>query len=108
MARDFSFEKNITDGYVQVVREFVVDFDRITILFENAYTEKQKSLYFTKVISLTMEKDEYIFPNDYSSSYQTLIGFDFEKNENIYTYCIKIDEYEIIIKSIDFVKLEKR
>ena len=106
MARDFSFEKNITDGYVQVVREFVLDFDSITILFENAYTKEQKSLHFTKVISLTMEKDEYIFPDDYPS-YQTLIGFDFEQIGDIYTYCIKIDEYEIMIKSLDFVELER-
>jgi len=107
MSQDFSYEHMITDGKVQIIRKFTVDFDKVNILFENSATGQQKQLNFSRVISLSMLAD---FFDDYDDgmdfmAYRTLIGFSFEKVGEIYDYVIKVDDYEVIIKSLAFVEL---
>ena len=111
MVHDFSFENTITDGIVQIIRSFTLDFDKITILFENCNTKMQKELKFSRVISLTMLA---VVLDDYDSdmdimAYRTLIGFSYEKAiekiGTVYTYVLVIDDYEIVIKSLNFVEL---
>ena len=104
MAQDFSYEHIITDGNVQIIRKFTLNFDKITIVFENEFTGQQKQLNFRRVVSLSMLAD---FFDDYMDrmAYRTLIGFSFEKIGDIYGYVIKVDDYEIVIKSLDFIEL---
>ena len=107
MARDYTYEEKITDGKIAIIRNFTVDFDKITITFENAATKLRKELRFSRVIRLSMLADFY---DDYGDdmdimAYRTLIGFDFEKENDVYTYGIKIDDYEIIIESLNFITL---
>jgi len=108
MTHDYSFEDTLTDGEVQIIRSFILDFDKIHIVFENSFTGQKKQLNFSKVISLSMVADLY---DDYDDdmdnmAYRTLIGFSFyEKTKNIYSFCLKIDDYEISIESLNFVDL---
>ena len=110
MPRDFSFEKNITDGKVQAVRRFITDFNTAEIVFENMTNQQQKILKFSRIVSLSVNADPDMNSAGFFSaenlSVQTLFGFDFEKNKDGYVFCIRTDDYEIIIKSPDFVILE--
>jgi len=107
MTQDFSFEDKITDGKVQIIRSFILDFDKIHIVFENSFTGHQKQLSFSKVISFSMLADFY---DNYDSdmdnmAHRTLIGFSYVETKNTYEYCLKVDDYEITIKSLSFVDL---
>jgi len=107
MAQDSSYEHIITDGKVQIIRKFTLDFNKIDIVLENSATGQQKQLNFKRVLSLSMQAD---FFDKYDSdmdtmAYRTLLGFSFEKVGAIYGYVIKVDDYEILVKSLDFVEL---
>jgi hypothetical protein len=107
MARNYSYEEKITNGKVAIVREFTVNFDRITVIFENIITKLKKELNFSRVTKLSIQADCH---DDYDDSmdmmaYRTLMGFDFEKVKDIYIYTMKIDDYEIIIESLNFITL---
>jgi len=107
MPQDFSYEHIITEGKMQIIRKFTLDFDKISIVFENSATGQQKQLNFRRVISLSMLAD---FFDDSDNAidimtHRTLIGFSFEKVGVIYDYTIKVDDYEVVIKSLDFVEV---
>ena len=109
MARDFSFEEKITDGgHLTILRKINIYFNTITMLFENIPTMMMRELRFARVVDFSMKAD---FPDEYRDdmdimAYRTLIGFDYEKENCKYIYCVKIEDYEIIVKSLNFVTLD--
>ena len=105
---DYSIEGKITEGKVAIIRAFEVSFDKIKIIFENSCTGRKKMLNFSRVISLSIEAD---FGVDYDDdmdimAYRALIGFGFKKTEKAYIYAMKIDDYELVIKSLTPVSID--
>ena len=110
MARDFSFEDKITEGKVQRISQLVLSFDKAEIVFENTVSLRQKVLKFSRIISLSLtaqsdgNTDEFFRETSFSE--QTLFGFDYEKSDDGYVFCIRTDDYVIFIKSPDFAVME--
>jgi len=101
-----SLDAEITDGKIAKIVSFLVEFDKIEVVFENMVTGLQKRLLFTRVLRHICTADFY---DDLASewdadmenmAYRTLIGLDYTIDNHIYTYCMKIDDYEITIKSL--------
>ena len=109
MEWDYSLEDKITDGKVAIIQAFEVGFNKIAITFKNSYTGQEKILNFSRVISLSIEADCGVhYDNDMDfMAYRTLIGFGFSKSETTHIYVMKIDDYEIEIKSLNPVSLSR-
>lgn len=108
-------DDEITDGKVNKIAKFSVEFDKIEVIFEDLVTGAQKRMQFTRVLSLSCIAEVWYDAHDAMvnewdadmdiMAYRTLIGFDYTKEGNTYHYCMKIDDYEIVIKSLHYITL---
>lgn len=103
--RDFEFESRITEGKVYKIDKVVFEFNRIVFLFGNLRDGREKRLVIEDVVDLSVEKDAGEAAD--IMAYETLIGYDFEKEGDFYIHCLKTDTYEMVIKSYGGPELEK-
>ena len=108
MTFHYSLEEQITEGTVQIIRDFRVIFDRIAITFENIATEQTKILHFSRVIGLSIEALCGVdYENDMDiMAYRTLIGLTVDKLEKLYVYEMIIDDYIVHIKCLNPASLD--
>lgn len=101
--RDYEFENKITEGKIQKIEKIVFEFNKVIINFVNLVNNKRKLLIISEVISVTMQPD-YEETVDVME-YETLIGYDYSKEGELYNHCLKTDTYEISIRSYGEPKL---
>ncbi len=109
MEHDFSLEKQITGGVVQNVFEIKTDLHTFQCIFENTVTGERTSLEvigFDK-LSVTLDFAEDIVQGNEGIVIQSLIGFSYEKNGDVYLYCMKTDDYEISFESKNLPVIRK-
>jgi len=97
-----TLEEQITEGKVQKIRDVKVNFNEITIIFENVNTRIIKELRFNRVINFTMTADcgnDYIDDMDIME-YRTLIGIEHEMSGGMNFYELIIDDYRVTIKCL--------
>ena len=98
MNLDSSLEVEITEGKIAIIRDFIINFNEITITFENSCTGHKKTLTFSRVIGLTMEAHcgEEHDSNMGIGGYETLIGISVLNPQNPkkpYYYEMLTDDY---------------
>lgn len=95
--RNFEFENKITEGKIQKIKEIRFEFNKITIIFQNLSCNSKKQLVIKDITSLSIQPDdEKTFD---VMDYETLIGYDYSKDKELYTHTLRTDTYEIIIRS---------
>lgn len=101
MQHDFFYETQICNGTVQFVEKISTDLDTIQIIFKNIKDGKKTKFEIVGFNNYSMELDcpENINKMHNSNIQQTLIGLSFEKIDNLYKYCLKTDDYEIMFES---------
>lgn len=104
--RNFEFESRITEGKVYKIDKVVFEFNRIVFWFGNLRDGREKRLVIEDVVDLSVEKDAGEAAD--IMAYETLIGYDFEKDGDFYIHCLKTDTYEMVIKSYGGSELEKK
>lgn len=104
--RNFEFESRITEGKVYKIDKVVFEFNRIVFWFGNLRDGREKRLVIEDVVDLSVEKDAGEAAD--IMAYETLIGYDFEKDGDFYIHCLKTDTYEMVIKSYGGPELEKK
>lgn len=101
--RDYSFENKITEGKIQKIEKIVFEFNKVSVSFVDLYNGKRKLLIIDDVTSVVMQPDCEETPD--VMAYETLIGYDFWKEGELYIVCVKTDSYEIAVRSYSEPKL---
>ena len=109
MQHDFFYENQIANGSVQFIKKISTDLDTIQIVFQDIKdgSETRFEVVGFNNCSIVLDFPENI--NILHSSYiqQTLIGLSFEEIDNLYKYCLKTDDYEIMCESPNLPKIVK-
>lgn len=104
MQHNYSLENHILKGSVQFVEEIKTDLDKIQVVFQDINTYKKNVLEVVGFnnFSIVLDSSENMVKKLNDFTQQTLIGLSYEKKNNIYIYCLKTDDYEVVFESVNF------
>jgi len=105
MKHDYSLEEKITKGKQQDLRGIKFLNEDIIIDFVSRAIHETTRLTVRGVFSFNAETHD---AEDMDVNViLNLMGFTFEKQDNIYTYCLATSEYEMIFKSKHFAEIKE-
>ncbi len=99
MQYDFSCEKEIIKGSVMFVEKVAADLFRFQMMLRDIKcgTVVVFEINGIKKCTITLETVEDV--DKVSDVQQTLIGLSYENRDGLFSYCIRTDDYEIIVES---------